>query len=256
VTAAVLETRGLEVRFGERTVLRGVDVQARPREIVFFMGPSGCGKTTLLKALAGLLRPYAGAVTFEGRPLEPEAGPAREALRRATGMVFQGAALLSSISLAENVALPMRVRQAALAPEIIEEAVRMKLAQVGLLDAAQRQPAELSGGMRKRAGIARALALDPRLLLLDEPTGGLDPVTSGEIDALIGALREDLGVTVVIVSHDLMSAERLADRAVILGQGRVLSEGTWAEVQASPVPEVRRFLAGQPTPREGGVEVT
>jgi phospholipid/cholesterol/gamma-HCH transport system ATP-binding protein len=248
---ALLETQGLAVRFGERTVLRDVDVLVRPGEIVFCMGPSGCGKTTLLKALAGLLRPDAGVVAFEGRPLEDEAGPVREALRCATGMVFQGAALLSSISLAENVALPMRVRQDALSPEIIQEAVRMKLAQVGLLDAAERQPAELSGGMRKRAGIARALALDPRLLLLDEPTGGLDPVTSAEIDALIGALREDLGVTMVIVSHDLVSAERLADRAVILGNGRILAEGTWSQIQTSSDPAVRRFLAGQAPPRDG-----
>jgi phospholipid/cholesterol/gamma-HCH transport system ATP-binding protein len=251
---ALLETHGLAVRFGERTVLRDIDVQVRPGEIVFFMGPSGCGKTTLLKALAGLLQPAAGVVAFEGRPLEPEAGPVREALRCATGMVFQGAALLSSISLAENVALPMRVRQDALSPEILQEAVRMKLAQVGLLDAAERQPAELSGGMRKRAGIARALALDPRLLLLDEPTGGLDPVTSGEIDALIGALREDLGVTMVIVSHDLVSAKRLADRAVILGHGRILAEGTWSQVQMSPDAAVRRFLAGQTAPRGGAKE--
>lgn len=245
MTTPVLETRGLAVRYGDRTVLQDLDVQVRPREVVFFMGPSGCGKTTLLKALAGLLRPDAGAVLFEGRPLEPEAGPVREALRCATGMVFQGAALLSSIGLAENVALPMRVRLGGLSPEIIQEAVRMKLAQVGLLDAAERQPAELSGGMRKRAGIARALALDPRLLLLDEPTGGLDPVMSAEIDALIGALRQDLGVTVVIVSHDLTSAKRLADHVVILGNGRLLAEGTWSEVQTSADPAVRRFLAGQ-----------
>lgn len=251
---ALLETRGLALRFGERTVLHDVDVQVRPREVVFFMGPSGCGKTTLLKALAGLLRPHAGTVAFEGRPLEAESGPVREALRHATGMVFQGAALLSSINLADNVALPMRVRQAALSPEVVQEAVRMKLAQVGLLDAADRQPSELSGGMRKRAGIARALALDPRLLLLDEPTGGLDPVTSAEIDALIGALRQDLGVTVVIVSHDLTSAERLADRAVILGDGRILAEGTWSQVQASTDPAVRRFIAGKARPRSPGKE--
>lgn len=246
---ALLETRALAVRYAERTVLRDIDLQVAPREVVFFMGPSGCGKTTLLKALAGLLAPSAGAVTFEGRPLEAEGGPVREALRRATGMVFQGAALLSSISVGENVALPLRVRHPALSPTIIQEAVRMKLAQVGLLEAETRQPAELSGGMRKRAGIARALALDPRLLLLDEPTGGLDPVTAGEIDALIAALREDLGVTVVVVSHDLASAERLADRAVIIGRGQVLAEGTWSQVQGCPDPQVRRFLAGQVAPR-------
>jgi phospholipid/cholesterol/gamma-HCH transport system ATP-binding protein len=242
VIAPTLETRGLCVRFDERPVLTDLDVAVRPREIVFVMGGSGCGKTTLLKALAGLLRPDAGEVLFEGRPLEPEGGPVRDALRAATGMVFQGAALLSSMSLAENVALPMRARHDGLPPAVVREAVRMKLAQVGLLHALDLQPSQLSGGMRKRAGIARALALDPRLLLLDEPTGGLDPITSAEIDALIGRLREELGATVVVVSHDLASARRLADRAVILGAGRTLAEGTWDQVQESRDEEVRSFL--------------
>ena len=190
----------------------------------------------------GLLAPDAGSVLFEGRALEAGDGPVRGALHAATGMVFQGAALLGSLSLAENVALPMRARLGTLPLPIVEEAVRMKLAQVGLLAAAERAPSELSGGMKKRAGIARALALDPRLLLLDEPTGGLDPITAGEIDALVGALRADLGVTVVVVSHDLASAARLADRVIVLGDGRALAAGTWSDVQACADPLARRFL--------------
>jgi phospholipid/cholesterol/gamma-HCH transport system ATP-binding protein len=252
----LLAARGLTVRFGGRAVLLDLDVAVHEREVLFLMGGSGCGKTTLLKALAGLLRPDEGEVRFEGRPLEPEGGPTRDALRRATGMVFQGAALLSSLSLAENVALPLRARTPALPPAVVSEVVRMRLAQVGLLEAIDLQPAQLSGGMRKRAGIARALALDPRLLLLDEPTGGLDPITSAEIDGLIDELRHDLGAAVVVVSHDLASARRLADRAVILGAGRTLAEGTWDEVQRSADEEVRRFLDRRARPRPAALTST
>ncbi|MBX3468282.1 MAG: ATP-binding cassette domain-containing protein [Planctomycetes bacterium] len=240
--APVLETRGLVVRFNGRPVLRGIDLQARAGEVLFLMGPSGCGKTTVIKCIAALLQPDEGQVLFEGRRLEGVGGgPAVDAMRRATGLVFQGSALLNSISLAENVALPLRARLR-LPPAAVREVVRMKLAQVGLLHAMDLRPSELSGGMRKRAGIARALVLDPRLLLLDEPTSGLDPVTSDGIDRLVAQLRHELGVTVVVVSHDLASAERVADRLVILGQGEALVEGTWAEVQASRDPAVRSFL--------------
>lgn len=237
----VLEARGLTVRFGGRAVLEDVDVAVRPGEILFLMGPSGCGKTTLLKCLSGLLRPDAGEVLFDGRRMDTGDERVVDDMRRATGLVFQGSALLSSISLEENIALPIRARLA-LPPAVVREVVRMKLAQVGLLHALGLQPSELSGGMRKRAGIARALALDPRLLLLDEPTSGLDPVTSDEIDTLVAQLRQELGVTVVVVSHDLASAARLADRLVLLGAGHKLAEGTWAEVQASGDEAVRSFL--------------
>ncbi|HZU96353.1 MAG TPA: ATP-binding cassette domain-containing protein [Planctomycetota bacterium] len=239
----------MTVRYGDRAAIEGVDLRVEDGQVVYVMGPSGCGKTTLLKCLAGLIRPREGAVFFEGRRLESEDGPARGALRRSTGFVFQGGALLSSISLSENVALPMRVR-ASLPRPVIDEAVRMKLAQVGLLEAAGLLPSELSGGMRKRAGIARALALDPTLFLFDEPTSGLDPITADEIDTLIGRLREDLGATVVVVSHDLASAEKLADHVVIMIGGRARVAGRWAEVRASSDERVQDFLhrRGRPIP--------
>jgi phospholipid/cholesterol/gamma-HCH transport system ATP-binding protein len=236
-----LEARRVTVRYGERTALHEVSVSVSPGEVLYVMGTSGSGKTTLLKCLSGLLQPTGGEVFFDGQPLESEGGPVLDALRRATGMVFQGGALLSSISLRENVALPIRVR-IALDEGILGEAVNMRLAQVGLLDAAHLQPSELSGGMRKRAGIARALALDPSVLLFDEPTAGLDPVTADEIDTLVGRLRQDLGATVLVVSHDLASAKKLADRVVIMSGGRTIVEGRFEDIQASTDPAVRAFL--------------
>ena len=240
--APLLQVEGLTVRFGEHTVFEDLDLSVPRGEVLFLMGGSGCGKTTLLKCLAGLLVPAEGQVLFRGRPLEAEHGPVLDELRRSVGMVFQGGALLGSLTLEENVALPLRVNLAELPERLIREVVRMRLAQVGLLDAAERLPAELSGGMRKRAGIARALALDPPLLLLDEPTGGLDPITSDEMDTLVDHLGERGELTVVIVSHDLDSAAKLADEVVILGEGRIMAQGTWDEVQASRTEAVRAFL--------------
>lgn len=236
-----LEAREVVVRFGDFTALDRVSLQVRPGEIYYVMGGSGSGKTTLLRCLVRLLRPTSGTVLVEGRDVS-HLGPAELAgLRRVTGMVFQGAALLSSVSLADNVALPLRA-QLRLPPDVVDEVVRMKLAQVGLLEAADRMPSELSGGMQKRAGIARALALDPRLLFFDEPTSGLDPVTSAGIDELILELRGALGVTCVVVSHDLPSAARAADRLLVMHRGRALIEGTFEAVQASRDPAVRAFL--------------
>jgi phospholipid/cholesterol/gamma-HCH transport system ATP-binding protein len=236
-----LVTEALTVRFDGRTVLDRVSLRVKKGEIFVIMGPSGCGKTTLLKCLVRLLMPTEGKVFVEGRDLDSLDEPGMEAMRRATGMVFQGGALLNSISLRENVALPLRAH-AGLPTEMVAEVVCMRLAQVGLLDAADRMPSQLSGGMRKRAGIARALALDPRLLFFDEPTSGLDPITSDGIDNLVLDLRRALGMTIVVVTHDLPSAAKIADHLIVLGKGRVLVTGTWSEVQGSTDPEVRAFL--------------
>ncbi|MCK6479447.1 MAG: ABC transporter ATP-binding protein [Planctomycetaceae bacterium] len=240
-TPPALETRGLTVRFGGRAVLDRIDIRIRRGETYVVMGPSGCGKTTLLKCLVRLLPPTEGSVLVDGRDVAGLGPEESDDLRRATGMVFQNGALLNSISLRENVALPMRAHLD-MPPGVVEEAVRMKLAQVGLLEAADRMPAELSGGMRKRAGIARALALDPRLVFFDEPTSGLDPVTSDGMDNLVLELKAALGATMVVVTHDLPSARKIADRLVVLSRGRALAEGTWDEVQATTDPEVRGFL--------------
>ena len=246
-----LETRDLTVVFGERTVLDRINLRVSRGEVFVIMGPSGCGKTTLLKCLVRLMAPTSGTVLVEGKDVAGHDESASDDMRRATGMVFQGGALLNSISLRENVALPMRAHTA-FPPALVDEAVRMKLAQVGLLEAADRMPSELSGGMRKRAGIARALALDPRLVFFDEPTSGLDPVTSDGIDNLILELRDALGATMVVVTHDLPSARKIADRLVVLSRGRALVEGTWDEAQASTDPEVRAFLDRQAPREEAG----
>jgi phospholipid/cholesterol/gamma-HCH transport system ATP-binding protein len=243
----VIETRDLTVRFGHRAVLDGVSVRIRKGEIYAVMGPSGCGKTTLLKCLTGLLPTTEGCVLVDGRDLASMDAAEREALQLATGMVFQGGALLNSISLRENVALPLRAHRGYPA-DVVDEAVRMRLAQVGLLEAADRMPSELSGGMRKRAGIARALALEPRLLFFDEPTSGLDPVTSDGMDNLVLELREALGCTMIVVTHDLPSARKIADRVVVLSGGRALVEGRWEKVNASEDPEVRDFLGRHAPP--------
>jgi phospholipid/cholesterol/gamma-HCH transport system ATP-binding protein len=235
-------------------VLDRVDLRVRRGEVFVVMGPSGCGKTTLLKCLVGLMRPTDGEALFEGRSL-PSMGPAAfDDFRRAAGMVFQGGALLNSISLRENVALPMRAHTTQ-PPDLIDEAVRMRLAQVGLLEAADRMPSELSGGMRKRAGIARALALDPSVVFFDEPTSGLDPITSDGIDDLVLALRDGLGVTMVVVTHDLPSARKIADRMLVMGGGRALVEGIRDEVQLSRDPAVRAFLDRQAPRVEAGASV-
>ena len=243
----VVEMRGITVRFGGRTVLDRVDLHVPRGEVYVLMGPSGCGKTTLLKCLVGLLAPTEGAVFFEGKPLSGMDAAGFDDFRRATGMVFQGGALLNSISLRENVALPLRAHTDQ-PPEVVDEAVRMRLAQVGLLDAADRMPSELSGGMRKRAGIARALALDPRLVVFDEPTSGLDPITADGIDDLLLSLSEATGATMVVVTHDLPSARKIAHRMAVMSGGRALVEGDWNAVEASADPRVRDFL-GRRAPR-------
>jgi phospholipid/cholesterol/gamma-HCH transport system ATP-binding protein len=236
-----LETRDLSVSFGERMVLDRINLRIRRGEVFVVMGPSGCGKTTLLKCLVRLQEPTSGSVILDGREAATLDEVASDDVLRATGMVFQGGALLNSITLRENVALPLRAHTR-LPKGLVDEAVLMRLAQVGLLEAADRMPSELSGGMRKRAGIARALALGPRILFFDEPTSGLDPVTSDGIDDLVLELRNAMGATMIVVTHDLPSAKKIADRLVVLGRGRALVEGTWDEVQESRDPEVRAFL--------------
>lgn len=248
----VIRVARLTKYFGERAVLRGVDLEVRPGETMVIMGGSGCGKTTLMKHMIGLHVPDEGEVEVCGKRIDRIDEQELDDLRRRYGVLFQGGALFTSMTVAENVALPLQ-EHTDLDAETIEIVVRIKLEQVGLREAAGRAPSELSGGMRKRVALARALALDPELLFCDEPSAGLDPVTTAEIDELIGGLTRMLGVTSVIVTHVMESAFRIADRMAMLDGGRMLMVGTreqFAEVRdAQPSGDndrdlIRQFIRG------------
>ncbi|HET6204403.1 MAG TPA: ATP-binding cassette domain-containing protein [Planctomycetota bacterium] len=252
----LLRAQGIEVEFDGRPVLRGIDLDVRRGEVLFLLGPSGCGKTTLMKCMSGLLPPTRGSVLFDGVDLHAVAEAQRDRLRLRMGMAFQGGALFNSLSVIENVALPLRERTPLPAGEILAIA-RLKLAMVGLGEASSLLPASLSGGMRKRAAIARALALDPEVLFLDEPTTGLDPITAAGIDDLVSRLNRAFGVTVVAVSHDIASARAAAHRAALLGEGRIAALAPPAELEESADPAIAEFVHRRlrPRPSAGGADL-
>jgi len=240
----VIEFQDLHKAFGAQPVLAGLTLEVRDRETLVIIGYSGSGKSVALKHIVGLLHPDAGDVIVDGRAVSTLDRPALTALRREIGFVFQFAALFDSMIVADNVALGLRRR--GLAEEEIAERVREALALVDLTGTDERYPAELSGGMRKRVGIARAIALRPRYVLYDEPTTGLDPVTSAVMDRLMVRTREHLGGTGVVVTHDMRSAYTVGDRIAMLYEGRIRQVGTVAEIQASEDPVVRQFIEGRP----------
>jgi phospholipid/cholesterol/gamma-HCH transport system ATP-binding protein len=231
--------------FDDRPVLTGLTLDVRDGETTVIIGYSGTGKSVALKHVVGLLAPDAGDVLVDGRAVSTLGRAALTALRREIGFVFQFAALFDSMTVADNVALGLRRR--GLTEEQIEERVAEALALVDLTGTGERMPAELSGGMRKRVGIARAIALRPRYVLYDEPTTGLDPVTSAVIDRLLVRARQQLGVTGVVVTHDMRSAYTVGDRIAMLYEGQIRQVGTIAEIQATEDPVVRQFIEGRPT---------
>ena len=235
------EVEGLVAAYGERTILNGVDLRVERGEIRAVLGGSGSGKSTLLKSCVGLLTPTAGRVRLLGQSLHSLEGGERVALLRRIGVLFQYGALLGSITVGENVALPLR-EHTDLPESVIAELVALKLTVVELPGAGNLMPGELSGGMRKRAALARAMALDPDLLFCDEPSAGLDPLTSAELDELILRLRDRFGMAIVVVTHELASIERIADRAIMLSGGLAIADGTLAEVKGSDLPEIRAFF--------------
>jgi phospholipid/cholesterol/gamma-HCH transport system ATP-binding protein len=210
-----LEVRNLTVAFGPRVIQHDLSFSVRQGSIFAIMGGSGCGKSTILKAMVGLLRPFSGTITVDGEDYWAATEARRTAICHRFGVLFQSGALWSSMTVAENVALPLQMFTS-LAADAIAVLVQLKLSLVGLSAAANRMPAELSGGMRKRAALARAIALDPEILLFDEPSAGLDPVTSQRLDELIVELSKGLGATVVIVSHELPSLFAICDDGVFL----------------------------------------
>jgi phospholipid/cholesterol/gamma-HCH transport system ATP-binding protein len=229
--------------FGDRTVLDAIRLDVNEGETLVILGGSGSGKSTLLRLMIGNLKPDGGDVIGLGKSLRNMTPDELDDYRRSIGVLFQSGALFNSMTVADNVALPLR-EHTDLPEETIQIMVKIKLELVGLREHAEKMPAQLSGGMKKRAGLARALALDPKILFYDEPSAGLDPVTSAEIDQLIIKLNKLLGVTSVVVTHEMDSAFRIADRMVLLDRGKFIISGTPDELKNSDNPIVKQFVFG------------
>jgi phospholipid/cholesterol/gamma-HCH transport system ATP-binding protein len=241
----VLEMRGVRKSFGGAPVHNGVDFFVREGEIMTLVGGSGQGKTVLLKEIIGLMRPDAGEIHVLGRDVTRMDEEQLQEVRLNVSIVFQGSALFDSLSVGENVAYGLRERRRGLPEAEVDRIVAEKLALVDLPGIEEQAPASLSGGMKKRVAIARALALEPRILLYDEPTTGLDPANVRRINTLIVRMRDRVGVTSVVVTHDMQSAKTISDRLALLDHGRILCTGTWAEMDSSSHPRVRSFLEGE-----------
>jgi phospholipid/cholesterol/gamma-HCH transport system ATP-binding protein len=237
----IISIRDLVVEYGGRRVLDGLNLDIEAGETMVLLGGSGAGKSTLLRQIISLERPSSGSVIVKGVDISRCSPAELKKFRHSIGVAFQSAALFNSLSVAENIALPLR-EHTKLAPSIIDLMVWMKLAVVGLADFGNLLPQELSGGMKKRGAVARALALDPEILVLDEPSAGLDPIVAAELDELILLLKQAFQMTVIVVTHEMPSAFRIADRIAMLYHGKFISVGTKDEIRASQDPRVRHFL--------------
>jgi phospholipid/cholesterol/gamma-HCH transport system ATP-binding protein len=242
--APYIRLAGVDKSFDGHHVLRGIDLDVRKGEVLFIIGTSGVGKSVTIKHLVGLLRVDRGEIWFDGKRIDQLDERAMYAVRERIGMVFQNATLFDSMTLCENVALPLRKHKGLRHKAALVEAAR-RLDQVHLDGFHERYPAELSDGMRKRAAIARTLTLEPDVVLFDEPTTGLDPVSARRIDRLIRELADSLHVTAIVVSHDLPSIFGIADRVAFLYRGRVHALATPAELRASDDPVVQQFITGR-----------
>jgi len=243
VSEAIIEFRQIFKSFNDTPVLRGMDLVIRPAETVTIIGGSGIGKSVTLKLIVGLMKPEAGQVLIEGEDIVPLTEDQLIRVRKKIGMVFQGSALFDSLSVGENIAYPLR-EHTSMSEQEIRERVRETLSLVGLEGIEDKDPAELSGGMKKRVALARAIALAPRIILYDEPTTGLDPTNTEKINELIVDTDEKLGVTSVVVTHDMRSAFKISDRIALLYQGKIAFTGTPREIESSDLPLVRQFIAG------------
>lgn len=245
----VIEVRDLVRKFGDHTVLNGVTFTVEKGDTMIIMGGSGCGKSTLLRHIIGSLKPTSGSIKIFGQETTSMPRKELEKLRLRFGMNFQFGALLQSLTVGENVALPL-IENSRVDPEIVDLVVKMKLELVGLTGFEHLKPAEISGGMRKRVGLARAVALDPELLFSDEPTSGLDPIMTAVIDELTLDLTRKLDMTAMVVTHDMTSAFRIGTKMIVLGAGKragtIIAQGTPEEVRVHPDPEVQQFIKGEP----------
>lgn len=238
-----IQVQDVTKKFDDKVVLDAIRLDVFQGETLVILGGSGSGKSTLLRLMIGNLPSNSGEIIALGQPLSKMTTAQLNEYRKTIGVLFQSGALFNSMSVAENVALPLR-EHTDLPDETIQIMVKMKLELVGLREHAEKMPAELSGGMKKRAALARAIAMDPKILFYDEPSAGLDPVTSAEIDQLILDLNQKLGVTSVVVTHEMDSAFRVADRMVLLDRGKFIVQGTPEEMKQSQDPLVRQFING------------
>ena len=240
----VIEVRGLVTRFGPQVIHDGLDLDVFRGEVLGVVGGSGTGKSVLLREIVGLMRPAEGSIRVLGTDILDAPPEARRAVETRWGVMFQDGALFSSLTVRENVEAPMRV-MADLSPDLRRALAELKIALVGLPpNACDKYPADLSGGMRKRAGLARALALDPEIVFLDEPTAGLDPIGASEFDELIASLQRALGITVFLVTHDLDTLHATCDRIAVLAEKRVLATGTIPELMEVDHPWVHEYFHG------------
>lgn len=241
----IISARDVVKKFGERTILNGVTLDIYRGETFVIMGGSGCGKSTLLRHFIGALKPDSGSVSVLGKDLTELNEGGLDAVKKKIGMCFQSAALFDSMTVGENVSLPLR-EHTKLDRSVIDIVVKMKLEMVGLRGFEDLMPSQLSGGMRKRVGLARAIVMDPEIIFYDEPTAGLDPIVAGVIDKLILDLSKKLSITSVVVTHDMKSVFSIADRVAMLYEGRVLEVGEPDMIKNSKNPMVRQFIAGSP----------
>lgn len=248
----ILVVQNIRTRFGTQEVHKDVSFNLRRGDVTALIGGSGTGKSVLLKEILGLLRPSAGTIRIFGRDVLHERGSEIEALRMRYGVLFQNGALFSGLSVGQNVSVPF-TEQLRLPRKLAEELVALRLALSGLSpEVSRKMPSELSGGMRKRAALARALALEPELLFLDEPTSGLDPVHARAFDALIRTLADGIRLTVLLVTHDLDTLAGIVDRIIVLGEGRVIGDGSYEEVRRSSDAWIQSYFNARVVSRKGG----
>jgi len=249
----IIEVHDLVVRYGDRTVLDGVSFSVKRGETLVILGGSGCGKSTLLRNLVGLMRPHSGKILIGGQDVTAMSDTDRIEVRKKLGMCFQGSALFNSMSVADNVALPLR-EHTPLEESTIEIMTKIKLELVGLGGCENLLPSELSGGMKKRAGLARAMAMDPEIIFYDEPSAGLDPIVAAGLDALIRKMQSTFNLTSVVVTHEMSSVRLIADRVLMLLAGKVVGYGTFDELEKADHPFVKQFFERRPDDETGNQE--
>jgi phospholipid/cholesterol/gamma-HCH transport system ATP-binding protein len=237
----MISVKDLRVRYGEREILHGINLEVQRAETLVILGGSGSGKSTLLRTLVGLERPSSGEIWIKGQNIAAISDSQLDEIRRKMGMSFQSGALFGSMTVGENVGLPLR-EHTKLENSTIEIMTRLKLEQVGLAGFEDYFPSELSGGMKKRAAVARALSMDPEILFFDEPSAGLDPIIAAGIDQLILELKQAFHMTIIVVTHELASAFLIADQMVYIDKGYIIAQGTPAEMKANLAPRVRQFF--------------